>query len=69
MDNLNLPARMARGIEQRIGMKIPVIKIRLKPGGIYTEILARGKPVLTNDPEMMLILFSIQDGINPGPVC
>ncbi|MGA7843991.1 MAG: PAS domain S-box protein [Dehalococcoidales bacterium] len=54
MDNLNLPARMARGIEQRIGMKIPVIKIRLKPGGIYTEILARGKPVLTNDPEMML---------------
>ena len=54
MDNLNLPPRMAHGIEMLIGGKIPEIKIRLKPGGIYTYILSKGKAVLTNDPDVML---------------
>jgi len=54
MDNLNLPPRMAHGIERLIGGKIPEIKIRLKPGGIYTDILSKGKAVLTNDHDVML---------------
>ena len=54
MDNLNLPPRMARGIERLIGGKIPEIKIKLQPGGIYTNILSKGEAVLTNDHEVML---------------
>jgi PAS domain-containing protein len=54
MDNLNLPLRMAHGIERLIGGKIPEIKIKLKPGGVYTDILSKGEAVLTNDHDVML---------------
>ena len=51
MENLNLPPRMAHGIEKIIGSrKIPGVKIRLKPGSNYARYLNKGKAVLTNDP-------------------
>jgi PAS domain S-box-containing protein len=53
MQNLNLPPNMAHIIEKLIGMKIPAVRIKLKAGGIYTEILKAGKAQLVNDPSVI----------------
>ena len=53
MQNLNLPPSMAHVIEKLIGSKISTARIKLKVGGIYTEVLNNGKAVLTNDPSVM----------------
>jgi len=54
MQNINLPPRMAHGIEKLIGAKISGVKIKLKPGGNYSEILNKGKTILTNDANVMV---------------
>ena len=54
MQNLNIPPRMTPGIEKLIGSKIEGVKIKLKPGSNYSEILNKGKAVLTNDPDIMV---------------
>ena len=53
MQNLNVPSGMAHVIEKTIGSKMKGVKIRLKPGSKYAEILNNGKAVLDNDPVMM----------------
>ena len=53
MQNLNLPPGMAHVIEKMIGSRMKGVKIRLKPGSTYAEILNNGKAVLDNDPAMM----------------
>ena len=53
MQNLNLPPGMAHVIEKMIGSRMKGVKIRLKPGSNYAEILNNGKAVLDNDPAMM----------------
>jgi PAS domain S-box-containing protein len=53
MQNLSLPPGMAHVIEKMIGSRMKGVKIRLKPGSTYAEILNNGKAVLDNDPAMM----------------
>jgi PAS domain S-box-containing protein len=53
MCNLNIAQSISRIIEQMIGTKLPEVKIALKPGGIYNEILRAGKAYLTNDPTVI----------------
>jgi PAS domain S-box-containing protein len=54
MQNLNLPPKMARGIENLIAEKISGVKIKLKAEGIYRDILNKGMTVLTNDHAAMV---------------
>jgi PAS domain S-box-containing protein len=58
MRNLGMPPRLSHAIEKLIGSKISGVKIRLNPGGIYTQILNTGKAVLTNDPSVMIKMAS-----------
>jgi len=50
MQNLVLPLEMMGRIERLIGIKIPAIKLPLKAGSLYLEMLRTGKPLLINDP-------------------
>jgi len=45
------PPAMINRIEKLIGMKIPAIRISMKPGSLYWEILQKGQPWLINDPK------------------
>jgi len=49
--NLNLPPGASEAIKKIIGGKIPAVRIRLEEGSLHSEILKRGKPHITNDPE------------------
>jgi len=53
MQNLVLPPKMMDRIERLIGIKIPTIKLPLKAGSLYLEMLRTGKPLLINDPAII----------------
>lgn len=50
MQNLSLPPGLTRQIEDILGRGIPEVRIKLREGGIYTEILQAHEPVLIKDP-------------------
>lgn len=47
--NFNVPRSTNNVIEQRIGTNIPEVRLSLKPGGFFNEIMRTGKANLTND--------------------
>ena len=51
LQNLTLPTPILNKIENLIGMKIPEMRIPLKEGSIYLEVLQSGRPHLISDPE------------------
>jgi len=46
---LVLPLDVKHRIEKSIGRDIPMVRVRLRAGGVYAEILREGKPRITND--------------------
>ena len=46
---LILPLDLKQRIEKLIGRDIPMVRVRLRAGSLYAEILREGKPRITND--------------------
>ncbi|MBF8296595.1 MAG: sensor protein, partial [Bacteroidetes bacterium] len=58
MQNLPLPPASIEWIEKLIGTKIPPIRIALKEDSLYRRVWLEGKPMLTNDPEIIQAMMS-----------
>jgi len=54
VQDIHLPTKIMSGVEKIIGMKLTDVKIKLKAGGIYSEILNNGEVHFTEDRAILL---------------
>jgi PAS domain S-box-containing protein/putative nucleotidyltransferase with HDIG domain len=53
MQNYTLSGALIRKIEQIIGVKIPPVKLQIRPGSFFARILAEEKGTIVNDPALI----------------